>query len=150
MASIHRVRKQLRKALLHAVSSGQGDIKSLKRITREIIGNDVGIERLLDNLYANEVSKAMAVLRSERLVETVGKVWKLMGCLDNSDVDTISLRRLKRLRGELRAQVRLAHEHGRTEDAILASDMLGKLTTKLEEATAESSSRVLEPSMVKA
>lgn len=150
MASLHRVRKQLRKALLNAVSTGKGDTKSLKAITREIIGNDVGIERLLDNLYASEVSKGMAVLRSERLVESVGKDWKLLASLDSSDVDTISLRRLKRLRGELRAELRLAHEYGRFDDAIRASKMLETLTGKLEEVAEKSSSKVLEPSLVEA
>jgi len=134
MASIRNVRRQLRKELLKAVVAGNGDLKTLVRIAREIVGNDVGVEKMLAAFYPAEVSKAMSVLRSDRLVESVGSDWKAVANLDATDVDTISLRRLKRMRGELREEERLAHEHGRTEEAVVASRMLELLAPAIKEA----------------
>ena len=147
MAGIRNVRKHLRKEVLKCVATGHGDLKTLTQVAREIVGNGVGVEKMLEGFYAGEVSKALAVLRSERRVESVGKDWKVTSDLDSTDVDTISLRRLKRLRGELTEEKRLAHEFGRTEEAVLAARMLDILSSAFASDAVEATV-VLEPSAV--
>jgi len=131
MASLRRVRRDFRKEVLRLIGTGDGNIETLIKLAGSHFGHDVGYEALIKSFLGSEVSNAVSFLRNEGLVETVGKQWKPTDDLRDEDVEIISTRRLKRLRGELKAEVRLAHEHGRTEEAILASRMLDLVSTKL-------------------
>lgn len=131
MASIRRVRRDFRKEVDQLISSGVGSIQKLIEAAGRHFGHDVGYEVLIKTFLHNEVSNAVTTLRSEGRIETIGKQWKPVSALDPSDVEIISLRRLKRMRGELKAQVRLAHQHGRIDDAIAASRMLEIVSSEL-------------------
>lgn len=148
MANYRKVNKQLRKHLLEAVTKGSGDSETLKQIAREIIGNNVGIERLLDNLYSSAVAQGMAILRSEGHVESIGKNWKLATLLDSDDVDTVQLRRLKRMRGEAVSQIHLAHKHGRIDDATYYASVRDSLNERIAASEAVVAEEVLETSVV--
>ena len=124
MASIRRVRKDFRKEVLQMISAGEGSLEKLMEIAGKFFGRDVGYEVLIKTFLQNEISNAVSCLRAEGHIETVGKLWKPIEQLQMEDVDAIALRRLKRLRGELKAQIKLAHRYGRTEDAVTASQML--------------------------
>ena len=137
MASMRKVRKSFRKEVLRLISSGDGNTENLTQTAGGLFGNYVGYEMLIKTFLQSEVSNAVATLRNEGLVETVGKKWKLAGALESEDVDIIHIRRLKRLRGELKAEIRLAHEHGRTNDAINASDMLAIVSSQLVDAESD-------------
>jgi len=140
-SSMRTVRRQLRKELLGAIGNGDGVLPQLIEIADRLLGRNVGYEVLIKTFCANEVSNALAQLRLDEEVETTGKCWKLVSKLEDEDVDIISTRRLKRLRGELKAEIRLAHDHGRIDDAALASEMLamvqGRLPFEAEEAAVE-------------
>jgi hypothetical protein len=125
------VRRVLRHEVLASVSAGEGDLPTLIKIAGRLLGRDVGYEVLIKTFLANEVSNALAHLRTEGHVESTGRVWKPMAALQGEDVDIVSTRRLKRLRGELKAQVRLAHDHGRVPEAIAADKMLSILGQQL-------------------
>jgi hypothetical protein len=124
MASIRRVRRDFRKEVFQLISSGDGSIQKLVEAAGRHFGHFVGYEVLIKTFLHSEVGNAVSCLRTEGQVETVGKQWKSIASLQSEDVEIISLRRLKRLRGELKAQVRLAHQHGRVEDAVAAARML--------------------------
>jgi hypothetical protein len=115
------------------ISSGNGSTEKLIEAAGRHFGHDVGYEVLIKTFLHSEVGHAVSYLRTEGHIETVGKQWKPTSELRPEDIDIISLRRLKRLRGELKAQVRLAHQHGRTEDAIVAARMLELVSGKLAE-----------------
>ena len=133
MASIRRVRRDFREEAHRLISSGNGSIEKLVESAGRHFGHDVGYEVLIKTFLHNEVGHAVSYLRSEGHIETIGKQWKPTSALQPEDIDIISLRRLKRLRGELKSQVRLAHQHGRTEDAIVAKTMLELVSSKLAE-----------------
>lgn len=131
MASIRRVRKGFREEVRRLVSTGEGNFESLVELAGKYFGRDVGYEVLIKTFLGTEVGNAVSYLRNEGLIETVGKKWKLSSDLQLEDVEIISVRRLKRLRGELKAEVRLAHNFGRTEEAIAASKMLDIVSQQL-------------------
>lgn len=131
--SMRTVRRELRQQLLAAISVGSGDLRELVKIADHLLGQEVGWELLIRTFSHTEVQHGLAQLRLDGKVESAGKVWKLVGNLESEDVDTISTRRSKRLRGELKAEIRLAHEYGRTEDAIAASKMLEIIEARLQE-----------------
>lgn len=133
MASIRRVRKNFRQEVLRLIESGQGNWENLMRLAVEHFGKDVGFDVVLKAYYQVEVSNAVSHLRNEGRIETVGKQWKPVAELDDSDVDVISTRRLKRIRGELKTQVRFAHEKHRVDDAIKAAQVLGVLSAMISE-----------------
>ncbi len=139
MASLRTVRKHFRKEALRLVSSGDGNVEILKRLAGSYFGHQVGYEVLITSFLQNEVSNAMSYMRSEGHVESVGKKWKPVADLNEGDIDILSIRRLKRLRGELKAEIRLCHEHGRTEAATSASDMLAIVSARIESADREES-----------
>jgi len=107
-----------------AIDRGEGSLSQLIQIADRLLGRDVGYELLIKTFCANEVSNGLAQLRNDGLIESTGKLWKLTSNLETEDVDIIHVRRLKRLRGELKSEIRLAHEHGRVEDAVNAGRML--------------------------
>ena len=72
-------------------------------------------------------------MRLDGKAESTGLLWKAANCLESEDIDIISVRRLKRLRGELESEIRMANEYGRVEDATSASMMLGIVTARLAE-----------------
>src|SRR3990172_6954861 len=114
MASTMRnVRRRLRQELLEAIRKGDGNLSNLIKIAGCLLGQYVGYEILIKNLERSEVNLATSQLRVDGHVESIGKVWKAMEALESQDVDIVSIRRLKRMRGELKAQIRLAHDHGR-------------------------------------
>lgn len=124
MASLRRVRRDFRKDVLRLISTGDGNIETLVESAGKHFGYDVGYEALIKSFLHSEVSNAVSYLRNESLIETVGKKWKPASELNDEDIDIISVRRLKRLRGELKSEVRLAHDHGRVEEAAKASKLL--------------------------
>ena len=129
MASLRRVRKNFRTEVLRLIESGQGNWENLMSLATEYFGKDVGFDVVLKAYYQVEVSNAVSHLRNEGRIETVGKQWKQVADLDDSDVTVILTRRFKRIRGELKSQVRLAHEKQRVDEAIKASQALGVMST---------------------
>lgn len=124
MASLRHVRRNFRVEVLQLISSGDGNIKKLVESAGAHFGHQVGYEVLIKTFLQNEVGNAVKVLRDEGRIESIGAQWKPIADLQSEDVEIISVRRLKRLRGELKAQVHLAHQHGRTVDAVAAARML--------------------------
>ena len=125
MASRMRsARRRLRKELSRCVKSGQGDRATLDRVAREIMGREVGMEEVAAYFYTNEASNSMSQLRLAGDAESVGGLWLPVESLTDAHVETISIRRLKRLRGEAKAQERLSHDHGRVEEAVLIGRLL--------------------------
>ncbi len=139
MASLRSVRKRFRKESLRLVSSGDGNVEILKQLAGSYFGHQIGYEVLINSFLQNEVSNAMSYMRSEGEVESVGKKWKPVADLNEEDIDVLSSRRLRRLRGELTAEIRLCHEHGRTEAAISASEMLAIVSARIVTADREKS-----------
>ena len=141
MASIRRVRRDFRNEVNQLISSGEGSTEKLVEAAGRHFGYDVGYEVLIKTFLHNEVGNAVSSLRSEGLIETIGKQWKSTSELVPSDVAIISLRRLKRMRGELQAQVKLAHQHGLVEDAVAAGRMLeivsNELSSRVDDVTAD-------------
>lgn len=131
MASMRRVRKDFRKEVYRLISAGDGSIDKLVEVAGRFFGRDVGYEVLIKTFLQSEVSNAVTCLRSEGHIETVGKRWKLTEELRPEDVDVISTRRWKRLRGELKSEARLAHDHGRISDATAAGQMLSLVSSML-------------------
>ena len=132
MASRMRsARRRLRKELLQCIDAGKGDIATLGQTACAIMGHEVGIEEVTNYFYANEVSNAMKKLRVDGEVESVGRLWMRVGSLSEENVETISIRRLKRLRGESKAQLRLAHDHGRIDEAVAIGQLLEILNQEL-------------------
>ena len=138
MASkMRKVRRQFRQEMLRAIEAGNGTAETLEKIARAVLGNDIGLEVAMSSFYANEVNKGLAQLRTDGLAESTGKVWKLAGSLDGEDIEAISIRRMKRIKGELLAEIRLAHDNGRFEEATIASSMLAIVSKQLEAAVVE-------------
>lgn len=125
MSSMRKVRKNFRAEVHRLISSGDGNIETLTRSAGQHFGYEVGYEALIKSFLQTEVSNAVKVLRDLGHIETIGKKWKPVEELQPNDVETIAVRRLKRLRGELKAGISLAHQHGRTEEAVAESQMLG-------------------------
>ena len=138
MASMRRVRRNFRAEVLRLVSSGNGNMETLTKLADGFFGRDVGYEVLIKTFLGSEVSNAVSFLRNEGHIETVGKQWKPAGELTDDDVTIISTRRLKRLRGELKSEIRMAHNFGKVEEAVLASRMLELVNEKLPEPVEES------------
>ena len=132
MASMRRVRKNFRKEVLRFIGSGDGNIETLMKLADGFFGRDVGYETLIKAFLSSEVGHAVAYLRNEGLVETIGKKWKIASELSGDDVAVISTRRMKRIRGELKSGIKLAHDHGRVDDAVVAARMLEIISTQLE------------------
>lgn len=130
MAKLRRVRRDFRKEVHQLVNAGEGNFEKLMELA-ELSFRDAGYHELLKTFWANEVHNAVSYLRDEGQIESIGKKWKPAAELTSEDVDVISTRRKKRLRGELKAEVRLAHQHGRTEEAVLASKMLDLVSQSL-------------------
>jgi hypothetical protein len=131
MASIRRVRKDFRKEVLSLIQQGDGNIETLLRLAGDYFGRDVGYEVVLRAFLGSEVGHAVAYLRNEGLVESVGKLWKPASELDDNYVARISNRRFKRIRGELKQGIKLAHDHGLVEDAVMVSKMLETMLNRL-------------------
>lgn len=134
MAKLRRVRRDFRKEVLQLVNAGEGNFETLMELAERSF-RDAGYHELLRTFWTTEVHNAVSYLRdhgdpTER-IESIGKKWKPASELTVDDVEVISTRRKKRLRGELKAEVRLAHGHGRTEEAVLASKMLDLISQSL-------------------
>jgi hypothetical protein len=119
MASIRRVRKGFRKEILRLINAGDGSIQSLLKTAGSTFGHDVGFEVLIKTFLQNEVGNAVSYLRTEGLIETVGKQWKPVGCLEDEDIEVIDVRRQKRIRGEIQSGMKMAHERGDIDKAAL-------------------------------
>jgi len=119
MASIRRVRKDFRNEALRLIKAGDGSIQNLVETAGKHFGHLVGYEVLIKTFLHNEVGNAMSHLRNDGCVETVGKQWKPVSTLDDDDVGVIQVRRQKRVRGELRAGMKLAHDRGDIDTASL-------------------------------
>jgi hypothetical protein len=125
MASLRRVRKNFRKEVLQLIKAGEGNLKNLMLLADAHFGsNDCGYHAVLRAFHAGEVNNAVSQLRLDGEVETVGRSWKSTDNLQSEDVDIITTRRMKRLRGEAKSLAKFAHEHGRTEAAISASHVV--------------------------
>jgi hypothetical protein len=149
MASLRRVRKHFREEVLRSIRAGEGNFETLMRCAGKHFGHDVGYETLIKTFLGTEVSNAVSVLRNEGHVETVGKKWKLADQLQMEDVQIISLRRLKRLRGELKQEIQLAHAHGLTEEAVAAARALEAIEAQLATVEVyESQEETMEPDLI--
>jgi len=137
VASMRRARKNFRKEVLRLISSGDGNIETLKKLADGFFGEDVGYKVQIAAFLNSEIANALAQLRNEGLIESIGKKWKVNSELTGDDVTVISARRMKRLRGELKAEGKLAHEHGRLEEAAIAGTMLNIVSSRLQEETAD-------------
>ena len=133
MSSMRQVRRNLRREIMLAIDDGDGHPKSLAKIAGRLLGQDVGYDTLIKAFCAYEVRNALAQLRLDGKAESTGMLWKAADSLESEDIDIISVRRLKRLRGELESEVRMANQYGRAEDASSASMMLGIVTARLAE-----------------
>jgi hypothetical protein len=125
------------------ISSGDGNIDKLIEAAGGYFGHLVGYEVLIKTFLRSEVTNAVSTLRQEGCVETVGRHWKPVLALESDDVEQISMRRFKRLRGELKEEIRLDHAFGRHEEAAMAGKMLEVLSERLEsgDVSAESESQ---------
>ena len=130
MSSMRRVRKNFRKDVLRLINSGDGDIETLMKLADDFFG-DVGNRLIWRTFRGSEVGHAVSYLRNEGIVESIGKLWKPAGELTSNDVGIISTRRMKRVRGELTREIKLAHDHGLTEEAVLVSKMLDTMSSRL-------------------
>lgn len=130
MASMRKVRKGFRKEILRSISTGDGNIETLVKLAGKHFGHDVGYEALIKSFLGSEVSNALAYLRSEGLAESIGGTWKPSTDLSMDESAVVSTRRWKRLRGELKSEVRFAHEHGLMDEATKASELLAMVATK--------------------
>lgn len=125
MASLRRVRKNFRKEVHQLIKAGEGNLKNLMALADSHFGsNDCGYHAVLRAFHAGEVNNAVSQLRLDGEIETVGRSWKSTENLQSEDVDIITLRRMKRLRGEAKSLAKFAHDHGRTEAAISASHVV--------------------------
>ena len=125
MASLRRVRKNFRKEVLQLIKAGEGNLKNLMALADAHFGsNDCGYHAVLRAFHAGEVNNAVSQLRSDGEIETVGRSWKSTENLQSEDVDIITLRRMKQLRGKAKSLAKFAHDHGRTEAAISASHVV--------------------------
>jgi hypothetical protein len=129
---MRRVRKDFRKDVLKSISAGDGSIEKLTLLAGEHFGHQVGYELLIRSFLGTEVSNAVSCLRAENRVESIGKQWKTSEELEPEDIDIISIRRLKRLRGELRSTIQIANQHGRFDEAVSAAKMLGLIESELQ------------------
>jgi len=129
---MRHVRRQLRKELLQAIKEEQGDLATLMQIADRLLGRAVGYEVLIKTFLSNEIANGLKQLRVDGEVESTGRLWKPFGDLKSEDVTKISTRRLKRLRGELKAEIRLAHDYGRVEEATVAARMLEIVSQRLQ------------------
>lgn len=142
MSSLRRVRKNFRKEVLRLIKSGEGNLKNLMSLADAHFGsNDCGYHAVLKAFHAGEVNNAVSQLRLDGEIETVGRSWKSTENLESADVDIITLRRMKRLRGEAKSLAKFAHEHGRTEAAISASHVVSIVKVE-EESTVDEESAV--------
>jgi hypothetical protein len=98
--------------------------------------NDCGYKAVLTAFLLGEINHATSSLRNDGQVESVGRLWKRAGELHEEDVAIIQKRRKRRIRGELKAGVRLAHNHCCTEDAVALSRALDVLAA-VDECNAE-------------
>ena len=130
MASIRRVRKDFRQEVLRLISTGDGSIEMLVKNAGQMFGHDVGYEVLIKTFLHNEVANAVSYLRNEGLVETIGKQWKTVDGLNQEDIEVIQVRRKKRIRGELKAGKRMAHERGDVDMAAMFGAALNFLNTQ--------------------
>ena len=120
MASLRSVRKAFRRELRQLMASKGGYLLPHEGVAlaRAMFGREVGVDDLMESYCANQFNAAMAYLRSDRVAESVGREWVAVSQLKPEQVDGVTLRRLKRIVGELRSQVALDHETGRTEEAV--------------------------------
>jgi hypothetical protein len=133
MASLRRVRKNFRKEVHQLIKAGEGNLENLMTLADSHFGsNDCGYHAVLRAFHAGEVNNAVSQLRLDGEIETVGRSWKSTENLQSEDVDIITLRRMKRLRGEAKSLAKFAHDHGRTEAAISASHVVS--IVKVDEA----------------
>lgn len=128
MASMRKVRKSFREEVLRAISSGDGNIETLIEIAGSHFGRGVGYEVLIKSFLGSEVSNALSCLRNEGIIESIGKKWKPATDLSVAESAVVSTRRWKRLRGELKSEVRFAHEHGLIDEATKASALLAMVS----------------------
>lgn len=141
MSSLRRVRRNFRKAVLQLIEAGEGNSEKLMKLADEFYGsNDCGYKSVLKAFHQSEINNAASQLRIEGLVETVGKSWKSIEKLEQSDIDVITIRRMKRLRGEAKSLVGFAHNYGRTEIATTAANVASIFSARDEETVAEHSS----------
>ena len=131
MPSMRKVRKDFRKEVLRQIRAGDGNIENLVETAGQHFGIQVGYEVLIKSFLQSEVSNAVSQLRNEGHIETIGKKWKAADELQREDVSIISVRRLKRLRGELKSQIRLDHDHGLIDEAAEAQRLLEKVEKML-------------------
>jgi len=140
MASMKRVRKSFREEALRLVNAGEGNFEKLIELAGQHFGRDVGYETLIKSFLGSEVNNSMAVLRTDGYVESVGKKWVPAATLSPDQQEVVSIRRWKRLRGELKSEEQFAHEHGMTDRAAQAGELLSQVSNWLqpEEVAAES------------
>ena len=139
MASIRRVRKDFRNEVLRLIRAGDGSIQSLVETAGNHFGNLVGYEVLIKTFLHGEVGNAVSYLRNDGWIETIGKQWKPVDSLESEDIEVIQMRRQKRIRGELQAGMKLAHERGDLDTAAIYGAALQSLGTVGEEQEAPTS-----------
>lgn len=145
MSSLRRVRKNFRKEVLRLVESGEGSWDSLIRLADAYFGsNSIGYHAVVKAFLHGEVNNAVAKLRSEGFVETVGRHWKSTENLQDEDITQIQTRRLRRIRGELKSQIRLAKDRGRNDEAAIARAALGVMSSCCDDSEQEVSAVVQE------
>jgi hypothetical protein len=138
MASLRKVRREFRKALLTAVKQGKRNTRDLVALADAHFGsNDCGYHAVLKAFNVAEVNNAVAFLRQEGHIETVGKEWKPVEELDQDDALKITTRRMKQIRGLAKSTTRFAHEHGQIEEAIRASSVVNIVRVDDESEVAE-------------
>jgi hypothetical protein len=142
--SLRRARKNFRKEIHRTVSAGEGDSKSLMELADAFFGtNQVGYHEVIKSFCQAEVNNATSQLRNEGLIESVGRQWKPVDRLASEDIDLIQVRRQKRVRGELKAGMRMAHERGDIKLATVFGAAASALSLS-EQEPAESVERQVE------
>jgi hypothetical protein len=145
--SLRKVRREFRKAALSAIQNGKRSTRDLLALADLHFGsNDCGYHAVLKAFNAAEVNNAVAFLRQEGHIESVGKEWKPIADLDQDDALKITARRMKRLRGEAKSLTKFAHERGMTEVAVTAANVVNIVKVDDYEVSKETEANVAEVS----
>ena len=132
MNGIRSVRRKLRKKLLDAVARGESDNRTLGVIAETHFMGKCSFDVILGTFYRSEINKALALLRSEGLVMSAGRDWKLVEQLTDDDVESIAVRTRKRVNGELKSLEALCHSHGLIEGAVIAASARRELSASMD------------------
>lgn len=135
MASkMRKVRRLLRHRLRSRLKEGNCSRSEMESIVESIMAHEVGYATLVSTFLRSELNMALAYLQRGPTAEAEsnGMVWKHVDNLDDMDLDVISVRILKRMRGEASRHADISDKHGRHSDASFARGFMDQLERLIE------------------